>query len=225
MTKVSVAAASIVVTACLIIAGMFALAPEQGIASSAAIGTVKEVRGGTLERQERDVWKPLAANAAINTNDRVRTGAGATAILSLNDIGTVMVGPGTEYYMGDPSRGFKSLLKRGYLWVTTKLKPGATMSVATANAVAGVRGTKFSVIQDGEGVNICTCKGEVQVTANNAKPVNLTSGMYGEIDRTGKMGAPEKGKPRLEMIWKNRPARYAPCLECHRKGKKIGDLS
>jgi hypothetical protein len=39
------------------------------------------------------------------------------------------------------------------------------------------------------------------------------------------MGAPGKGKRHLEKIWKEKPARYAPCLNCHRKGKKAGDLN
>jgi hypothetical protein len=38
------------------------------------------------------------------------------------------------------------------------------------------------------------------------------------------MSAPEKGKPLLQKIWKENPPRYAPCLNCHRKGKKISDL-
>jgi len=200
-------------------------AAGEGNASTSVIGKVKEIRSGTLERQERDLWKPLAAGAVIFSNDRIRTAAGSTAVLSLNEVGSVLIGPGTEYYLGDPSRGFKSLLKRGYLWFTTTLKPGASMSIATASAVAGVRGTKFSVIQDAEGMNVCTCKGAVQVTLKDGKSVAIARGMYGNISAAGKMGAPEKGKPHLERIWKEKPARYASCLECHRKGKKIIDLS
>jgi hypothetical protein len=192
----------------------------------APIGTVKELRGGTVERQDREVWNPLIAKAEIRANDRIRTGTGATVVLALNDVGLVMIGPGSEYYLGDPSRGFKSLLKRGYLWVSTRLKPGSAMSIATASAVAGVRGTKFSVIQDANGMNVCTCKGAVQVTMKDGKSVNITSGMYGEVNAAGKMGAPANGKPHLEKIWKERPARYAACLTCHQKGKKkIADLN
>jgi hypothetical protein len=196
-----------------------------GGSTYATIGTVKEIRSGVLERQDREVWNPLVVNAEVHANDRVRTGPGATAVLTLNDVGSVMIGPGTEYYLGDPSRGFKSLLKRGYLWISTKLKPGATMSVATTSAVAGVRGTKFSVIQDATGMDVCTCKGDVQVSLKDGRSVNVASGMTGGVNSSGKMGALEKGKPRLEKIWKEKPARYAPCLNCHRKGKKIGDLN
>jgi hypothetical protein len=195
-----------------------------GSPTSPTIGAVKEIRSGVLERQDRDVWNPLLANAEIRANDRVRTGPGATAVLTLNDIGSVLIGPSTEYYLGDPSRGFKSLLKRGYLWVSTKLKPGATMSVATTSAVTGVRGTKFSVIQDAQGMDTCTCKGEVQVTLKDGKSATVASGMYGSVNAAGKMSAPEKGKPLLQKIWKENPPRYAPCLNCHRKGKKISDL-
>ena len=164
-------------------------------------------------------------NVETHANDRIRTGSGATAVLSLNGIGSVMIGPLTEYYLGDPARGFKTLLKRGYLWASTKLKPGATMSVATTSAVTGVRGTKFSVIQDAQGMDVCTCKGEVQVALKEGKSMTVASGMFGSVNAAGKMGSLEKGKPRLQKIWKETPPRYAPCLNCHRKGKKISDLN
>jgi hypothetical protein len=206
---------------------LFLAASEQGRGSTSPspIGRVKEIRSGVLERQDRDVWNPLVVNAEIRANDRVRTGPGATAVLALKDVGSILIGPSTEYYLGDPSRGFKTLLKRGYLWVSAKLAPGRTMSVATATAVAGVRGTKFSAIQDTAGMEVCTCKGEVQVTLKDGKSMNVTSGMFGGIDAKGTMSQPEKGKPHLDKIWKENPPRYAPCLNCHKKGKKIGDLN
>lgn len=210
---------------------MFALlllaVSEQGKCSTSPspIGTVKEIRGGTLERQDNNVWKPLAAGMVISTNDRVRTGSDGLAVLALDKIGVVLIGPGAEYYLGDPASGFKTLLKRGYLWISTTLTPGRTMSVATSNAVAGVRGTKFSVIQDAAGTDVCTCKGAVEVSLRDGKTTSITGGMYGSVDASGKMGQPEKGKPHLEKIWKEKPARYASCLNCHKKGKKIGDLN
>ena len=136
-----------------------------------------------------------------------------------------MISPSMEYYLGDSARGFKTLLKRGYLWASTSLKPGATMSVATTSAVTGVRGTKFSVIQDAQGMDVFTCTGEVQVALKDGKSVTLASGMFGSVDAAGNMGVLEKGKPRLQKIWKETPPRYAPCLNCHRKGKKISNLN
>jgi ferric-dicitrate binding protein FerR (iron transport regulator) len=209
------------------LAALLALAAadgSQGSTTAPVIGTVREIRGGVLERLDRERWSPMTVNAAVHANDRIRTGAGATAVLTLNDIGSMMVGPDTESYLGDPSRGFKSLLKRGYLWVSAKLKPGAAMSISTTSAVAGVRGTKFSVIQDAAGMSVCTCKGEVQVTLKDGRSVNVAGGMYGAIDPAGKMGEPENGKAHLAKIWKERPPRFAACLNCHRKGQKTGDL-
>lgn len=193
--------------------------------SPAPIGTVKQIKSGTLERQEKELWKPLTAGMEIFANDRVRTSSDGLSVLSLNEIGTILIGPGTEYYMGDPARGFKTLLKRGYLWVSTRLAAGRTMSVVTANAVTGVRGTKFSVIQDASGTEVCTCKGTVELSLRDGKAMNVPRGMYGTVDASGKMSSPGKGKPHLESIWKERPARYAACLTCHKKGKKPGDLN
>jgi len=199
--------------------------PCSGGTSPAPIGTVREIRSGILERQERDLWKPLTAGMSISSNDRVRTGADGMAVLMLNDIGAILIGPNTEYYLGDPTRGFKTLLKRGYIWVSAKLSAGRTMSVATSSAVSGVRGTKFSVIQDGQGMDVCTCKGEVQVTLKDGRSMNVTSGMYSTIDAKGKAEKPENGKPHLDKIWKEKPARYATCITCHKKGQKIVDLN
>jgi hypothetical protein len=203
------------------------VASGQGLGSTpqTPVGTVKEIRSGVLERQDRDIWKPLTAGMVIFANDRVRTGADGLSILSINGIGMILIGPGTEYYLGDPARSFKTLLKRGYLWISAKLSPGRTMSVASGNAVTGVRGTKFSVIQDTAGSEVCTCKGAVDVSLRDGKTMTVTRGMFGIVDAAGKMSAPEKGKPLLEKIWKEKPARFASCLMCHqKKGKKPSDL-
>ncbi|MEK6743856.1 MAG: FecR family protein [Nitrospirota bacterium] len=225
MTRPTVSAQ--IITVCLILLFTMVIVPEHCYSSTAPspIGTVKEIRSGTLERQSNNVWKPLVVGTAISANDRVRTGADGTAVLALNEIGAVLIGPGTEYYLGDPASGFKTLLKRGYLWISAKLSPGRTMSVATSNAVAGVRGTKFSVIQDAQGMDVCTCKGAVEVSLRDGTSKNVTGGMYAAVNTAGKMEKPEKGKPHLEEIWKKKPARYAACLNCHKKGKKIGDLN
>jgi hypothetical protein len=47
----------------------------------------------------------LLVNAEIRANDRVHTGPGAMAVLTLNDVGSVLIGPGTECYLGDPGKG------------------------------------------------------------------------------------------------------------------------
>ena len=216
-----------IIAGCLILLCTIGMVPElcYGSTAPSAIGIVKEIRSGTLERQERDLWKPLTAGMAISANDRVRTGANGLSVLALNDIGAVLIGPNTEYYLGDPARGFKTLLKHGYIWISAKLSKGRTLSVATTNAVAGIRGTKFSVIQDAQGMDVCTCKGEVQVTLKDGKSMNLAGGMYGMIDAKGKSEKLEKGKPRLEKIWKEKPVRYAVCLNCHKKGQKVVDLN
>lgn len=216
-----------VIACCLIALWIAVLLPDHCFSSAATtpIGTVREIRSGILERQERDLWKPLTAGMEITSNDRIRTGADGLAVLALNDIGTILIGANTEYYLGGPAREFKTLLKRGYIWISAKLSPGRTMSVTTASAVSGVRGTKFSVIQDAQGMNVCTCKGEVQVTLKDGTSMNVTSGMYSMIDGKGKSGKPESGKPHLDKIWKEKPARYAACVMCHKKGQKIVDLN
>ena len=204
---------------------LFAAELVWGSPSTSPIGTIKEIRNGTLERQDHDVWNPLTVGMAINANDRIRTGADSMAVLSINEIGIILIGPRTEYYLGHTTSDFKTLLKHGYLWISAKLSPGRNMSVATDSAIAGVRGTKFSVIQDAQGTEVCTCKGSVEMSLKDGKPMMVSSGMYGTVSASGGMGTPEKGIPHLDKIWNERPGRYKPCFNCHKRGKKIGDLN
>jgi hypothetical protein len=187
------------------------------------IGTVKEIRSGKLEKLEQGAWKSIAANAKIFAQDKVRTDASGMAVLKLDNIGDLLIGPNSEYTLGDDHKNFKTILHKGFVWFKAVLAKGARMEIATTNAVAGVRGTKFSVLADSEGVDVCTCKGDVEVTANK-KTMSVGSGMFSSVGKDGTASKPDTGKTLLAKQWGAKTARYAACLQCHSKGQKPKDL-
>jgi ferric-dicitrate binding protein FerR (iron transport regulator) len=191
-------------------------------AAPASIGTVKQIKNGALERQDSKTgWKALSQNGTIYAGDRLRTGLDGTAVLALTKVGVVLIKPNTEYTVGSDPMNFKTVLHRGYVWIKTSLTPGAKLDISAAGAVAGVRGTSVSVLSDEQGVDVCTCKGEVTVTTpKNGREMAVTSGMYGSISTDGIADAPEHGKKLLEKLWKGGEPRFTPCRDCHQKGKK-----
>lgn len=191
-------------------------------AAGPAIGTVKEIKSGALERRDKGAWKPLKAGDRLYPGDRLRTDGAGTAVLAADRIGAFLMGPDTEYELGSGTADFRSFLERGYVWAKASLAPGARMEISTASAVAGIRGTKFSVLNDREGVDVCTCKGMVEVGLKAGKGVAVGSGMYLAI-KDGRAGEPENGRPLLERLWQGKEKRFSACLACHRKGKKAED--
>ena len=187
------------------------------------LGTVKEIRSGKLEKQEQGAWKAITAGDKISAQDKVRTDAAGMAVLKLDRIGNLLIGPNSEYTLGDDHKNFKTTLHKGFVWFKSALAKGARMEIATTNAVAGVRGTKFSVLADSEGVDVCTCKGDVEVTANK-KTVRVNSGMFSSVGKDGTASNPDKGKTLLAKQWGAKTTRFTACLQCHSKGQNPADL-
>jgi hypothetical protein len=187
------------------------------------LGAVKEIRSGNLEKLEQGTWRTIAAGGKISSRDKLRTDAAGVAVIKLDRIGHLLIGPNSEYTLGDDYTRFKTVLHQGFIWFKSALIKGARMEIITTNAVTGVRGTKFSVLADGEGVDVCTCKGTVEVTANR-KTVSVGGGMFSTVRKGETASKPDTGKALLEKQWGARTARYAACLQCHSKGRKPKDI-
>ena len=187
----------------------------------ASVGTVKQIKSGILERQDKNtIWSPISKNAAILAGDRLRTGPDGAAVLTLTNVGIVLMKSNTEYTVGSNAMNFTTVLHRGYIWIKTSLMPGAKLDISASGAVAGVRGTRVSVLADAQGVDVCTCTGDVTVTPKNGKKLSVKTGMYGSIGKDGIAEAPKHSKQILEQLWKGEMSRFTPCRNCHQKGKK-----
>ena len=192
--------------------------------ASSVLGTVKEIKNGRIERQQNGVWKALGIGGKLFAYDKVRTDSSGMAVLHLDGIGNFLIGPHTEYTLGDNPLNFKTILHRGFVWFKSQLPAGALMDISASNAVAGVRGTRFSVLADNQGVDFCTCEGSVAVTTAAGKIVSVGSGMSSTVRKDGAASTPGKGKALLAKQWRKETARYASCTHCHSKGKKPRDL-
>jgi hypothetical protein len=119
-------------------------------------GKVSSV-AGSAEVQPAGVgaWKPLSVDDPISVGDHLRTNEGSRLSVTYRDGSVITLEPGSELVVDDqalPSGGPPvSLfsLNRGKLDVTVPKglydKQGARFEVKTATAVAGVRGTRFTV--------------------------------------------------------------------------------
>ena len=131
-------------------------------APASVVGAVKHIKSGMLERQDGNaIWIPLSQDGVIRAGDRLRTGPDGVAVLTLTKVGVVLMKSNTEYTVGSNPMNFKTILHRGYLWIRTSLAHGAKLDISASGAVAGVRGTRVSILSDEQGVDVCTCTGNV----------------------------------------------------------------
>lgn len=99
-----------------------------------ATGRVEVLRRGTSE------WSLVSANERIGYEDRVRTGADASAVIEYPDRASLRVKPGSLVQVLDQAvRVFQ-----GDTWIKVERK-GSRFEARTPNAVASVRGTMYAV--------------------------------------------------------------------------------
>lgn len=186
------------------------------------VGKVASLRGGVLERQDGSAWKPLVAGQKVKTGERLRTDKGAVAVIDFPGVGRFVIGPASEIELGREPKDFTSKMNRGALWMQAKLPAGGRAAVSTPLAVAGVRGTAFSMVF-GEGekaVCACTCEGKVEVTTPSGAKLDVPKGEYVAI--TGGEPAPAKAQPSAPVLAQNGTV-FDFCQNCHVAGGK-GEL-
>ena len=201
----------------------FALIPLARSADSA--GEVTSLRNGKLFRWEKAQWNSIERGAAVKMGDKLKTDDKALAIVNFPDNGRFVIGPKSELTIGDKSGAFSTELPRGQIWVdASSLPKGRLLQVGTPQAVAGVRGTKFSVIADEIGTAGCTCEGLIEVSVLDQKspgdtaPAVISSAakQFVEIDTAG--NHPGEAKSDLHLLRRKRGDRYDFCFTCHEVG-------
>ena len=196
----------------LLLAGATASAREEG-------GTVVSLRGGTLERLEKDAWREISAGRKVAVGERLRTGKAAVAVIEFPAVGRFVMGPGSEIEMGREPKDFTTKMNRGALWLQTALPTGSRAAISTPIAIAGVRGTAFSMVF-GEGekaVCACTCTGNIEVTSPDGKKLNVPKGEYVAID-AGK-SVPARAQASAPVLEQSGTV-FDFCQSCHVIGGK-----
>ncbi len=125
--------------------------------SAQEVGTIATL-DGTADIGRGGTWTTAAVGSAINLGDQVRTGTPGHVSIVFQDDSVVSVGDGSQLVIDqqvfNPNRGVvHSLIEllRGKLNAVVGdyyHQPGTAFEVRTATAVAGVRGTEFSLSYD-----------------------------------------------------------------------------
>jgi len=190
-----------------------------GALAARDVGTVASLRGGTLERQEGGAWKALAAGQKVATGERLRTGKEAVAVIDFPGVGRFVMGPASEIEMGREPKDFTTKMNRGALWMQTSLPSGGRAAISTPIAIAGVRGTAFSMVF-GEGekaVCACTCAGNIEVTSPDGKKLAVPRGEYVAIDAG--QSVPAKAQASAPVLEQSGTV-FDFCQACHIVGGK-----
>ena len=182
-------------------------------------GSVVSLRGGTLERLHDGAWKPLAVGQKVATGERLRTGKEAVAVIDFPGVGRFVMGPASEIEMGREPKDFTTKMNRGALWMQTALPAGGRAAISTPIAIAGVRGTAFSMVF-GEGekaVCACTCAGNIEVTSPDGKKLAVPRGEYVAIDAG--QSVPAKAQASAPVLEQSGTV-FDFCQACHIVGGK-----
>ena len=199
-------------SAALLLACPAALAKEES-------GTVVSLRGGTLERLDKGAWHEIVQGKKVGIGERLRTGKAAVAVIDFPAVGRFVMGPASEIEMGREPKDFTTKMNRGALWMQTALPAGGRAAISTPIAIAGVRGTAFSMVF-GEGekaVCACTCAGNIEVTSPDGRKLAVPKGEYVAVD-AGKP-VPAKAQPSAPVLEKSGTV-FDFCQACHEVGGK-----
>lgn len=182
-------------------------------------GSVVTLRGGTLERLENGAWRELAAGRKISAGERLRTGKDAVAVIEFPGVGRYVMGPASEIEMGREPKHFTTRMDRGALWLKASLPAGSRAAISTPPAIAGVRGTAFSMVygEDGRSVCACTCTGKIEVTTPDGARLTVPRGRYVAIG-PGE-SAPARTQPSAPLLDKTGTV-FDYCQACHVAGGK-----
>ncbi len=187
--------------------------------------TVTEIQGQLqVKGTDEQSWRVLKTGDQIKTGSLIRTGAGASGTVLVDDNSKLYVAPDSEIEVetlkgetADYVISFK--LKRGdtfyYLESGTR-----KFYVITPMAVMGIIGTGFRVTVDDDGTHarVAVAEGTVSVKKDNAE-VLLPAGFALDIDRNQPLGSPTpifmpqelfNGEPVNRLLGKTKPG---PAIE------------
>jgi len=156
-------------------------------------------------------WKKLGEDQDLNKGDMIRTGNDGILELIFNDNIYVEVDNNSQIVIGDneiieQGRTSSIILNSGRVWAKVKkiYQELTNFEVITPSAVAGVRGTLFSVYTNGEETTLSVKEGAVDLSSKD--------GQYQKLVTQQQMGIAAKGVVTLEKQireeennrWKNK---------------------
>lgn len=175
-------------------------------------GSVVSIRDGKFERFQNKIWNQLKVGQRVSQEDRVRTDKTAVAIVTVADIGRMVIGPSSDIELGKDPKDFKMKVQRGFLWFESNLPKGSKASITTSLATAGIRGTAFCVCYDGKNYCASTCFGEAEVLLEGGRAIKVPRGQYFAFAS----GSPIPTKTQSAgSLLEKRGAGFDFCFNCH----------
>jgi hypothetical protein len=156
-----------------------------GAPATKSVGTISHLSGvATRSADDGKSWQAIKEGAKVNEKDRIKTDAAAKLEAKLEDGSMLRLGPSSELRLDDvkfdkkdsKKKKVKTKLFVGKLWaaVTSLFGSDSSFEVTTTNAVAGVRGTRFSASTGTDGATaVKVYDGKVLVSN---KPIYAVAG-------------------------------------------------
>lgn len=136
----------------------------------------------TTEREPKISTKTLAVGIDIKEGETVTTGKNEQAVIVFGDGSKVEIGANSSFTL--LSKDEAQTLKGKFEFYFEKLVQGRTFRVKTTNAIAGVRGTKFSVDTVKNKTVVRVTEGTVAVSdAQEKKTVMVNAGYKVTVNR------------------------------------------
>jgi len=118
-----------------------------------------------------EAWDVMKKGRVIYVDCHLKTGEDSKAVISFSDMTSFEMKPETEIVIDTPpEKESKWSLLMGNIWVNVKqmVKDG-TMKVHMSQAVAGIKGTRFILTENGKESKIEVTEGKVEFTHNITK--------------------------------------------------------
>ncbi|HHL39554.1 MAG TPA: tetratricopeptide repeat protein [Deltaproteobacteria bacterium] len=160
--------------------------------AAAEVGKIRAMSGEvSLLSRGAERWRPAQRGAPVAEGDRVRTGERGRVMLQFGDGSTLMVGNSSEIevtrFVVDRRKkertGLFSLLTGKLRAVVAGYFGTSDVRVRTRTSTAGVKGTDFVVMNEGDANVLFGTEGEVEVSGDDGGSVVLTGGAMTENTR------------------------------------------
>jgi hypothetical protein len=149
-------------------------------------------------------WQDAKEKMDVHVDGRVKAASESTALVSVDE-GLVRVAPNTMFIYRRPDEDSLRLELEpgGQMWIKVdELEEGKTVEVETPNAVASVRGTRWSsrVLPDGTAL-FSTRVGTITVASAVGNPVDVGAGHQTTVAPGGEPTTPEYMSPEEQARW------------------------
>ncbi len=157
----------------VLLGGIYLAANEAVQAEKNSARVVRLLGKARVKSAGDEKWRPLRVGSMVKNGDSLETGANSQMILRYRSI-EMRLGPNTKTRLDalvGPKQSTKVHVSQGYSWFNVKkgkVKGPVNFRVTTPTAIASVRGTKFSVVEDEDGAVSCVCEGKVDTQAAGA---------------------------------------------------------